>query len=386
MKSRYSVLAIVLAIALIMLPASAMGLPTKTQGNAMAGSKFNTEQQHFEDIPFVTNTNKYQAAKYKVGTSPGMKVKGYESKKNTIKAKKKKGLNYVFKTELFLPIKVKNKGDYDIQNQLIVGKYIYVVYVSKKDDNKGFMVRYDYKKLQKLGVTESKTVYLLRRAIDRKLTGQKMEAIDKKIVKCMKIGPIFTMGHGQTFAYNYKTKELWMAMDLRDKNGKLISNDVTTFERINLTKMKPDKAIKFTMKGWSPSASAWQTPFTMTFDENGTGYFVRDFKTYYGLFAFTIDSNDVVRVEYVQNIKYGPSKVNHIQSMSYNPYRNTINIITNGGMMSFPSAKVGKLKASDFKYELFKTNREFETIQFDSKGYAYLQVSKGPEILKSTKR
>lgn len=222
------------------------------------------------------------------------------------------------------------------------------------------------------------------KTVNKRIKAKNLTDTEQKIVDAVKLGPTISMGHGQTVSYNAKTKEIWMAMDLRNSDGTLISNDTITFERINMDSLKPDKAIKFQLQGWGSSASYWNTPTTMTFDANGTGYFTRYSKGYYGLFTFTIDKNDKIAVEYVQRFKYGPSAGNHIQGMSYNPKKGTVNMVCNGGIMSFPSSKVGKLQASDFTYELFDTNREFENIVFDNNGYAYLLTTKGPEILVST--
>jgi hypothetical protein len=366
--------------------------------NAMADSEFNQKLQHAADVPLVKNDSTLSklAENHTIKSSPKFDVAAhYETKPNVIAPKKYAGINYKLKTSLFLPTRILNtKDDYTPQNLFFIGDYMYELRVQKGYTNKGYFVRYDYAKLIKLKLDkQGAPMKRIREAFQLKFQGKTLSATGNKIMKYITVGPKFEVGHGQAVSYNPKTNELWMAMDLRDKKGKILKKyeTMTELRRINVKTMKPDgTSIQFNMKTWTQEKAGdpgYGTPFTIVFDKDGNGYFTRYKKSEgYWLFRFNISEDLKVTVDPVQRIQYGLNKGNHLQNMSYNPYRNTINFIANDAMMWFDVSKIGKLKKSDFGYVSYASKREFETIAFDKKGYAYLLSTKGAELLKSTKR
>jgi hypothetical protein len=335
--------------------------------------------------PNVTNSKSYQVKAYKIGTSPRFKSNSthYETKVNKIAPYKYKGIGYNLSTVAFLPVRYLTKKDnYSPQSMAFVDNYLYVLLTNPKHTNKGFFARFDWSKIKEKGLMSGSKLKRLRQIFHNKIA-KKLTKNDKKLLKLIKIGPIIDVGHGQTLAYNPKAKNLWMSLDRRNSSGKLLDSVNTTFQRINLDTLKPEVSIKFRMT--TEQGTKHATPYTMAFDKDGYGYYTRNSPRGYDIYRFTIKNNKV-KAKLVQSFAYGPNPTKNVQAMSYNPYRQTLNIISNGAMMSIKVAKIGNLAPADFSYITFKTNREFETIQFDKLGFAHLLTTKGSEILKSSER
>ncbi len=87
--------------------------------------------------------------------------------------------------------------------------YMYIVYCPTNLHNKGRIVRFNIKKLDAMGIQlhpqQLKNAY-------HKHHG-KYSKTQKQIHKYIKVGPIFTTGHGQSLAYNWKNHGLYMWRD-----------------------------------------------------------------------------------------------------------------------------------------------------------------------------
>jgi hypothetical protein len=401
----------------------AMGVPQQvyaaqvSQGNALVDI-------NHREVPYVDNTSDYSLAKR---AKPFASSKEYQKETklkwkfygNTYKsvAYDDKSTKWTFKSQFFLPVTVNKKevGGWTEPQSMVVtpdGKYIFVLYGhkagSKSKLSKGFIVRYDYTKMKKLGLTSSKNLYKIRKAAWDKAYHYpdiyKKSSTDKKIFSCMKVGPLFTVGHGQSLAYNPKTKQLWMWQD-REKSGGGFSdkNGVARLQRVSKTTLKADLVINFkiTSKGGSPI----QMGHNLAFDKKGYGYFVTtggaqvfsdptdpstgSAQTVLKVYKITFGSKNKVRINWIQNIQNGPREAGSpIQSLGYNPRTNKLIVVGDDSILTLPvsklTGKIGDLKASDIHYANFNTKREFESITFDKSGYAYMLLNRGPEILKST--
>jgi len=74
------------------------------------------------------------------------------------------------------------------------------------------------------------------------------------------------------------------------------------------------------------------------------------------------------------------------QCLAINDYSNKIYLVSDGIFYIMPLDKLKSrtLTKEDCQYVRFKTNREFEGLSFDNKGYAYLLTMRDPEVFKST--
>lgn len=306
---------------------------------------------------------------------------------NYIKSKKHAGANYSFKTAAFLPIEIKNLRDYTMSPQGIAfsknGKELFILYTKGgttsdwSRNKKGFIIRYDYAKLKSAGAVNGKGIGQFRKAaLD--VANHSATAKEKQIMSYAHVGPTFATGHGQAFALNRKTNELWLT---RDKTaGKCL------VERVNQSSLKPDEAINFSL-GSSQTMGA-----ELAFDKNGYAYFWTITKT-----AWPTAPKGTVKIyrgkigtssTYFKLVKRGlsaaPGKT--FQSMGYNPNNNRLFLVSDEGLTSIPANKLDKLSAKYVDQNRFSGSREFEGLAFNpaEKGSknGYLLSNRGPELLK----
>lgn len=208
----------------------------------------------------------------------------------------------------------------------------------------------------------------------------------------MKIGKKFETGHGQAFALNPKTNEIWLC---KDTEATRKPNVYTEMLRIDQNTLLPNASISFRMGKTIARGN------NLAFDSKGNAYWynianpsfnnyktkwmnkggIND-KSYVKFYKGKITTSKVTFKMVMQGLRYRPGSM--VQSLSYNPANNRLYVISDGSITSVPASKLGKLKPKDVLSTTFKTKREFETIQFDKEGYGYLMVHLGPEILKST--
>jgi hypothetical protein len=306
------------------------------------------------------------------------KTKGFETKKNTITTKigNKK---YTFKTEYFLPLSWKKYNDwYNVQSISITGRYMYTLI--SLENNKGFIVRYDLKILNKLKAN-GKNLAILRK-LGANNRDKNLSTAQILLKKTIKVGPVFNVGHGQSMTYNFKGKTLWM---LQDDNPE---SNILKIMRINMITLKPDKIYKFQLNYKNYHV---RNIHNLAFDTNGNFYMdhvITGKSSPLGadmIFTGKINGNKL-DIKLLAIIKNRPGEFQ--QSLAINPITNRLYLVSDGAIYTMPVNKLlkGTLTKKDIYYSVFNTKREFEGISFDKYGRNYLLVLRGSEVLKSKER
>ncbi|KZX17288.1 hypothetical protein [Methanobrevibacter filiformis] len=329
-------------------------------------------------------------------TSYGRSVKFVSSKsqetvKNTYNTRNLKGVNarYTFKTTYFLPsVWKKGKSLGTVESSAIKGNYLYTLVLVKHNSNKGFIVRYNMKILNKEGLNKSgdSAKNLRRIGMLYKNGNTKLSAKLTRIAKAVKVGPTFTTGHGQSLSLNPKDGNLYMWQDTG-------SSDNLKILKIDPNKIKPVKSYSFKM--WNTGSNSYvRGVHDLAFDKDGNFYV----EIVYGasknlptgaikIYQGTITGNKITGKQAPSVISRGPGayKKSVGQGIGINPVTNRLFILTDGAFYSMPINKLmdGTLTKEDMGYTILGTVREFESITFDSKGTAYLFVLRGSEILQS---
>ena len=251
-------------------------------------------------------------------------------------------------------------------------------YVTHSDGKKGYIVRYNFKKLRELGMNIPGNMGGLRAPwrYDEDTTAD----MEKEIRSCVKVGPKFKMGHGAAFAYNPKDKCLWFCVKTKYRK--------TDLWRVNMKTLKPDLCINYTFDKKISFGN------NMTFDKNGKLYQFQyassnqwscpkdAVKIYQG--TINLKAKKKVKFKLMMNVIKYPVAADHgLQSAGYDYKNHRIYIVSNSAIMSVPVKKLQKNKVTgkDVWMTQFNVNREFEGFQVDKNGNYYLLVNKYPEVM-----
>lgn len=276
-----------------------------------------------------------------------------------------------FKTEYFLPVNYNKRRNFgNPQSIQIIGKYAYIMYTLKGGSNYGFVVRYDLNKFQSLGATTDGKMDILRRATYN-YKNKKTNIFDRKIMSGIKIGPTRYIGHGQSMAYNPRTKQMWFIQ--KNKINAVL-------QRLDMKTLKPKNTIHFKLNPFTPMGA------NLTFDKKGNAYYYsyssggdipkKTVKLYKG----KITNKSVKFKIIMQGIRRAPGAT--AQSISYNPKNNNLYLISDGGISRIPIKRLGKLRKKDIRTVITNQKREFEGLGFKKNGIGYLMPNKGPELMK----
>ncbi|MCL2116773.1 MAG: hypothetical protein FWH29_11195 [Methanobrevibacter sp.] len=359
---------------LILSTTSPLAAATTNLGNIEAES---------EDTIFVDNKiPKFVEKPKKYSVSPlYSKTKGFETKKNTIKTIKG-NKKHIFKTEYFLPVSGKKIGKseydeywYNCQSIAIDGKYMYILSSHGYNVKKGFIVRYNTDLLKKYKLNQGKGLVSLRKLGASLRDDENLTKNQKLIKKAIKIGPVFNTGHGQSLAYNPKTKSLWMWQDDNYLSSKL------KLMRISMKTLKPVSMYKFTVS-YEKNKKVNKIR-NLAFDKNGDFYFNQitpsnGDRIFKGKFV-----NNRIKVEFLATIQNRPGV--HAQALALNRVSNRLYLVFDGVFYSIPVDKLCNftLTKNDFEYTVLNTKRESEGMSFDNRGNTYLLLIRGSEVLKS---
>ncbi|QBP17735.1 hypothetical protein [Acetilactobacillus jinshanensis] len=299
------------------------------------------------------------------------------------------GSTITFHRVTFIPKKLNNKRImnqfYSPQGLVIVGHYAYVItnatnsYESShnNDSDKDKQTPASYingdnstgtSAFKKPGATQIIRIDLSKHVKDY---NENLKAAHRNI----KVGPVFYGGHGQGFAYNSKTGQLWLLNNITGQRTK------TAVSLINPRTLLPELRINFHFGNTTIGDD-------LAFDRKGNAYSVTEagngsFATPGALkfFAGLINNRGIHMKLIEQALRYAPSDV--IQGLTYNPKNNRLYILGDESVTSVPVKYLGHLKTSDVWNTQFNTTREFEGLSFDRFGNGYLLVSRSPEILRA---
>lgn len=277
------------------------------------------------------------------------------------------GTKWTFRTKYLLPTTrtALGKTSYDMTNPqaaAYTGKYLFVLYAPHTTVGKGFVVRYEIAELNKMSFNAAQGALMTK-----KFAG-------------IKVGPQFTIGHGQSLAYDWKHHSLWMWRDRADMKPTASS----TIQRISSSKLKPDKAMKFSMNNRGAMVPAGHN---LTFDRSSHAYWWgisgNKVKIYRGVFG-----NRSVKVALTKQL-LAKRTGTHEQAMGYNPQNGRLYLVSDDSIQTLPARKTygrGSLRPSDIKYTRFRSGREFESLIFDTSGHGMLLTNRNPELMRSTSR
>lgn len=276
---------------------------------------------------------------------------------------------WTFKTRYQLPKTHAAKGNskYDMTNPQSMaydgGHYLYVVYqphYTKGMTNKGFVARYDMTKLSKLSYNKAQA------AMDGKGGNS-----------AVKVGGIFTTGHGQSLAYDKKHRSLYMWRDTS-----MSATKTSTLQRISTSSLTPNKAITFHMSSYGANVPGGHD---LTFDHSGNAYYWTVSGSKVKVYKGTIGTKTVHFRLTKQLFTHRPGT--HEQAMGYNAHNGRLYLVADDSITSYPAKKLngkGTLKNRDFKYTKFNSHREFEALSFTNSGHGLLLSNKNPEVFQST--
>ncbi|MCL2688053.1 MAG: hypothetical protein FWE58_05910 [Methanobrevibacter sp.] len=346
-------------------------VPTKDIGTFTVDTEKTLEINNENAPKFVQ-----QPVKYSISSRYG-ETTGFETKKNIIKTKAG-NKKYTFRTEYFLPMSWKNSNGweywYNCQSMLIQGKYMYVVSSSGYNLNRGFIVRYDMNILKKYKLNSGKGLVELRKLGAALRDKENLTSRQKNILKGVKKGPIFNIGHGQTLSYNPKTKSLWMLRDVHPSSTKI------KLMRISMKTLKPISIIKFSL---NYNGKKMTSPRTLTFDREGNFYFTRNRDTKSILIFKNRIINNKVESTLLANISNRPGTITQVIGINHVTKR--FYIVSDGAFYTLALKKLNKgtLTQQDLHYTVLATKRESEGIAFDKQGRTYLLLIRGTEVMKA---
>lgn len=291
-----------------------------------------------------------------------------------------RGKKVTFRTRYILPLPGKNGQRWgNPQSIAMNGKsYMYIVYCPTNIRNKGRIVRFNIKRLDAMGIQlhpkELRDAY-------HKHHG-KYSKIQKKIHKYIKVGPIFTTGHGQSLAYNWKNHGLYMWRD-KEKAPRVPVSNWGYIQHIKASSLRPDHVIRFRLHSHGLSVPGGHD---LTFDKYGNAYFwsFPGWGAY--IFKGKIHHRSVHFRLTHQVLKHLPGT--RIQSMGYNPVRKRLLMLSDASIASFSSKRLkghGHLTNHNFEWTQFGPKREFEGIAYDGSSRGNLLVNHCPEVLQANR-
>lgn len=282
-----------------------------------------------------------------------------------------------FDTLFHLPLSYGRSGDLGNPQSMVItpdGHYAYIAYPTTKSyesPGKGRIARYDLWALQDLGAFTGDLSEFARAVLHKS---------DKRLQACLKVGPYFTMGHGQDFALDPATGNIWFSSQPR-----LIETDLT---RIDPDTLAPDRKISFRL---NPTVAMGND---LCFDRKGRFYFctyTKDdswptapsgtVKFYRGKFN---KKQTRVKIRLTkQGVRNAAGSI--LQGIACNTIRGCLYVLSDSAILRVPLNKLNKgtLKPEDIDTEVFSPIREFESLAFTEDGTGYLIANKHAEILRA---
>lgn len=288
-----------------------------------------------------------------------------------------KGHPALLRTALYLPVTVHHSGDWSDPQAVVVtpnGKTVYIAYLKASNTTTGWIVRYDLAKLvQALGGYTSR-MDALRRATNA-YSKHKATSRDRSLLKYIKEGPTFDIGHGQSLAYNPKDKQLWFTRS----NGK--AGQYGSAVKVSSKTLRPTKQVAYRLVNKQGAKLAVNS--TLAFDRQGYAYFSsysgqRSLRVYRG----TMNDHGVHFKLMMQGLAYRPGQTH--QSIAYNPHNDRLYFVSDDAISSVPVKKLRQRQATlkDVHASVFASQREFEGLSFTAAGQGYLILNRGAELMR----
>ena len=391
-----------------------LGIDDSTQQNILAKvfNFFNRNSAYGSDhskslSDFIINTDVYRkdnsniqtkiANMKKAITAANLKVKTNQKTFNNATKQAKKKLAKTIKTNRKTVKKLKKKHvkTRAIKKQIVKLNKAYKKLNAKKKNlsklaPKSFKTYNRVKKAQaKLITKDNKQINALNAKIDHNnheidRIGQRNDLFSKyfDLSKLLTISPVTNIGHGQTLSYNPSNNHVYLAQD--DKLGVVGDDFYNQVTEMDAENMNPVHVYRFKLN----NKGHYYAIHTLTFDNDGNAYFgvrggPKKMKGTYTLFHGTMNESGI-QFTPVKGLVKWPGSFN--QGVTYNRNNNRLYLLSNDMIISIPvdEVKNDNIQPQDVHYTTFGTNREFESLSFDSSGYGYLVVLWRSEVLKST--
>lgn len=391
-----------------------LGIDDSTQQNILAKvfNFFNRNSAYGSDhskslSDFIINTDVYRkdnsniqtkiANMKKAITAANLKVKTNQKTFNNATKQAKKKLAKTIKTnrKAFKKLKKKHVKTRVIKKQIVKLNKAYKKLNAKKKNlsklaPKSFKTYNRVKKAQaKLINKDNKQINEWNAKIDHNnheidRIGQRNDLFSKyfDLSKLLTISPVTNIGHGQTLSYNPSNNHVYLAQD--DKLGVVGDDFYNQVTEMDAENMNPVHVYRFKLN----NNGHYYAIHTLTFDNDGNAYFgvrggPKKMKGTYTLFHGTMNESGI-QFTPVKGLVKWPGSFN--QGVTYNRNNNRLYLLSNDMIISIPvdEVKNDNIQPQDVHYTTFGTNREFESLSFDSSGYGYLVVLWRSEVLKST--
>lgn len=391
-----------------------LGIDDSTQQNILAKvfNFFNRNSAYGSDhskslSDFIINTDVYRkdnsniqtkiANMKKAITAANLKVKTNQKTFNNATKQAKKKLAKTIKTnrKAFKKLKKKHVKTRAIKKQIVKLNKAYKKLNAKKKNlsklaPKSFKTYNRVKKAQaKLITKDNKQINAWNAKIDYNnheidRIGQRNDLFSKyfDLSKLLTISPVTNIGHGQTLSYNPSNNHVYLAQD--DKLGVVGDDFYNQVTEMDAENMNPVHVYRFKLN----NNGHYYAIHTLTFDNDGNAYFgvrggPKKMKGTYTLFHGTMNESGI-QFTPVKGLVKWPGSFN--QGVTYNRNNNRLYLLSNDMIISIPvdEVKNDNIQPQDVHYTTFGTNREFESLSFDSSGYGYLVVLWRSEVLKST--
>ncbi|KOY75545.1 hypothetical protein RZ70_09080 [Apilactobacillus kunkeei] len=391
-----------------------LGIDDSTQQNILAKvfNFFNRNSAYGSDhskslSDFIINTDVYRKDNSNIQTkianmkkaiaAANLKVKTNQKAFNNATKQAKKKLAKTIKTNRKAVKKLKKKHvkTRAIKKQIVKLNKAYKKLNAKKKNlsklaPKSFKTYNRVKKAQaKLITKDNKQINALNAKIDHNnheidRIGQRNDLFSKyfDLSKLLTISPVTNIGHGQTLSYNPSNNHVYLAQD--DKLGVVGDDFYNQVTEMDAENMNPVHVYRFKLN----NKGHYYAIHTLTFDNDGNAYFgvrggPKKMKGTYTLFHGTMNESGI-QFTPVKGLVKWPGSFN--QGVTYNRNNNRLYLLSNDMIISIPvdEVKNDNIQPQDVHYTTFGTNREFESLSFDSSGYGYLVVLWRSEVLKST--
>lgn len=328
-----------------------------------------------KNFRLINNKNYYVARPKTYTTSSTYRSQGtFQTNPDTYQ--NVKGNFALIKTALYLPVTVHHSGDWCDPQSLVItpdGKTAYIAYLKTSGSTVGWIVKYNLNKINSTLGGYSTKMDALRRASNA-YSKNKATNSDQNLLKFIKEGPTFNIGHCQSLALNPKTHQLWFSKT----NGK--AGHYGSAVQVSQTTLKPITTVNYRLVNKHGIKLAVNS--NLTFDNKGYAYFSSySGKSALKVYRGTITSKGVHFKLIMQGLAHRPGQTH--QSIAFNTNNGRLYFVSDDSISSVPIKKLiqKKAKTKDVQASVFASGREFEGLSFSKDGQGYMITNRGAELL-----